>query len=533
MLLDAGANCSLPDLFGWTARDHVAFRGFWRIAELLEPPSVSENPPRSPKLPLTATNGMTSCVTGENRLFINLGTLDTRMPKSVLDMGPYLSRYPACSFPETGFSMEVDAIGAIGMSRTVQLPQLHDATYEPFFFTTRDYRNLQIVFKVYKNCTKSGGGLEHIGTAIALLDSLKGGLESVRENLVRYYTVPLIDKESMDFIGTVTFNFLLIKPCRSPGLSTSMTQNVFGRSAVTRVVGHRDVQLTRDHVPVIYHDFLVSESGADLAPHNLSFDQFMYISELQGSRQSHLAVMEDTITKRSNIPIKQRGRSRSRSLNTLVEENKYRNLINGMRHTFEYRRKGFKGNLRGEHIHSSFTTLEELLRSIPEEVHIDIELKYPMLWEAQDWQMDLYGVELNLFVDVILEKVSALAGNRAIVFTSFSPELCILASHKQQKYPVMFLNESNLFPTGDVRASNLQEAVHFARRWGLPGVVMSSEPFVTSPMLVPFVHDAGLVCVSFGALNDDPRNAKIQAKAGLDAIIVDNVNLISKTLMSS
>ncbi len=132
-----------------------------------------------------------------------------------------------------------------------------------------------------------------------------------------------------------------------------------------------------------------------------------------------------------------------------------------------------------------------------------------MLWEAEDWKMDLYGVELNLIVDTILDKVHSLAGDRAIVFTSFSPELCIIASHKQQRYPVMFLNESNLFPTGDIRASNLQQAVHFARRWGLPGVVMSSEPFVASPKLVRFVHDAGLVCVSFGALNDEPENAKV------------------------
>jgi hypothetical protein len=36
-----------------------------------------------------------------------------------------------------------------------------------------------------------------------------------------------------------------------------------------------DVQMTRDHVPIIYHDFLLSESGADLAPHHLSFDQVL------------------------------------------------------------------------------------------------------------------------------------------------------------------------------------------------------------------------------------------------------------------
>lgn len=40
-------------------------------------------------------------------------------------------------------------------------------------------------------------------------------------------------------------------------------------SAKSRV----DVQMTRDRVPVIYHYFLVSESGAKIVPHNLSVDQ--------------------------------------------------------------------------------------------------------------------------------------------------------------------------------------------------------------------------------------------------------------------
>lgn len=34
-----------------------------------------------------------------------------------------------------------------------------------------------------------------------------------------------------------------------------------------------DVQLTRDLVPIIYHDFSLSESGTDIAIHDLSFDQ--------------------------------------------------------------------------------------------------------------------------------------------------------------------------------------------------------------------------------------------------------------------
>ncbi len=133
-----------------------------------------------------------------------------------------------------------------------------------------------------------------------------------------------------------------------------------------------------------------------------------------------------------------------------------------------------------------------------------------MLWEAEDWNMDTYGVELNLFVDTILQKVYNFSGRRNIFFTSFSPELCVLLAHKQNRNPVLFLKESNLFPTSDVRDSNLQEAVCFARRWNLHGVVMSSEPFVMSPKLMAYVKDAGLICISFGFLNNDAENAKVR-----------------------
>jgi glycerophosphodiester phosphodiesterase len=36
-----------------------------------------------------------------------------------------------------------------------------------------------------------------------------------------------------------------------------------------------------------------------------------------------------------------------------------------------------------------------------------------MLWEAEDWKMDLYGIELNKFVDTTLQKVYSLGGQRA------------------------------------------------------------------------------------------------------------------------
>lgn len=132
-----------------------------------------------------------------------------------------------------------------------------------------------------------------------------------------------------------------------------------------------------------------------------------------------------------------------------------------------------------------------------------------MLWEAEDRSMDFFAVELNLFVDTILGMIYCLGGRRSITFSSFSPEICILLSIKQQDYPVLFISKAGSVPTGDVRAGNLQQAIHFAKSWRLAGIVMLSDVFVPCPRLLRYAKSAGLVCGSYGNLNDDPACAKV------------------------
>lgn len=132
-----------------------------------------------------------------------------------------------------------------------------------------------------------------------------------------------------------------------------------------------------------------------------------------------------------------------------------------------------------------------------------------MLFEARDFNMDTFAMELNLYLDTILEIVYKYGGKRPMFFTSFSPELCMLLTTKQQLYPVMFLTESGYIPTRDIRAISFQEAVRFAKKWNLEGVVIRSQPIMASPMLIDLVKSQGLVCASWGDLNDDPECAKV------------------------
>ena len=123
--------------------------------------------------------------------------------------------------------------------------------------------------------------------------------------------------------------------------------------------------------------------------------------------------------------------------------------------------------------------------------------------------MDTYAVEANHMVDTILDMVYRLAGSRAIFFSSFSPEICILLSRKQSRYPVYFLTRAGYLPSNDARAASLLGAVHFARSWNLRGIVCLSHPLVQCPHLIRYVKAVGLECISWGPFNDNPEFVRV------------------------
>lgn len=83
----------------------------------------------------------------------------------------------------------------------------------------------------------------------------------------------------------------------------------------------------------------------------------------------------------------------------------------------------------------------------------------------------------------------------------------------------------------DIRASSLQQAIRFATRWNMLGIVSECSVFKCS-RLVKVVKESGLVCVSYGKDNDDKVFVRKQIEAGVDAVIVDSVLAIRNELTS-
>lgn len=593
VLIEGSADLERVDSSGWTAKEHAALRGHVSIARLLsevllepeeDPDSVaSTSPPVSSSLAERKSNGITTptpsvkmsepvksfghrYLTDKSMILVSLGTMDTR--KSIRPVN--LDRIPLANAHstqlDTALSIVVSAKSAEGEAEVIDLPVQDNISTEPIVFHAADPSKVKLLFDLIP--TYSGSRERIVGRGVALLSTIKPTIGTKRMLLQGDVTVPIVAANDLEVIGSVTFNFLVITPFHHPSMVVTENQTYWKSMASTMVIGHRglgknqaagrrslqlgentiqsfiaaanlgasyvefDVQLTKDHVPVIYHDFLVSETGVDAPVHTLTLEQFLHVNEMRTPRHSRPASpVPFENPKVSNLKTGDPRASRLRSMSVGGgDSNESLDMEERMKHTRDVKMKGFKGNSRGNHIQAPFATLEEMFRKVPNNVGFNIEMKYPMLSESEDEEMDTYAVDINSFVDTVLTKAYDMGKGRNIIFSSFNPDICLLLSFKQPSIPVLFLTDAGTTPVGDVRATSLQEAIRFASRWNLLGVVCAAETLVYAPRLVRVVKESGLVCVSYGPLNNDPSKVKLQVKQGIDAVIVDSVLAIRRGL---
>ena len=572
LLIYFGVDLDMTDISGWTAREHAALRGHIDVANAItaatpsaDQPSLAKHPsqlniPVMNKRPngVTTSNGVSRdtepvkeyghrYLTKESMILVSLGSMDSRKAIEAVN----LDRIPLADAHstqlDTALSVVISASEARGEESIIDLPVQDNFSTDPFVFYAVDAARVKLLFDIVP--TYAGSNDRVVGRGVALLSSIKPSVGSKRISLQGDVSIPIIAANTLEVIGSVNFNFLIITPFTHPNMTITEDMTYWKSMASTMVIGHRglgknvagrnslqlgentiqsfiaaanlgasyvefDVQLTKDHVPVIYHDFLVSETGIDAPVHTLTLEQFLHVNDGRISRNSRPpspVQANPTVAKAMNGTDPRK--VRSMSLGDLTKDESV-NMSERMKHTRTFKEKGFKGNSRGRFIQAPFTTLEEMFRTLPERIGFNIEMKYPMLHESEAEEMDTYAVELNSFVDTVLTTVYDLGNKRNVIFSSFNPDICLLLSFKQPSIPILFLTDAGTSPVGDVRASSLQEAIRFASRWNLLGVVSAAEPLVICPRLVKVVKESGLVCVSYGTLNNDPSKVQVGEMCG-------------------
>ncbi|PGH05743.1 hypothetical protein AJ80_08300 [Polytolypa hystricis UAMH7299] len=564
-LLEAGANQETKDNSGWTAQEHATFRGHLEVAASLESLGMESHIGGPASSATVSKEVKYSFCPKQHYLIVNLGGMQERKPVVAVALRDCLSDYKNCVPRRVEYSIEVSSPEGTKPLVSLPLPILENTVNEPLVIPVKNISDSQLIFSIHRYASLAEPSaipvVELVGKGIALPGKQKDFCGDGREPMLREYAVHILDTKHLGCIGTVTFTCLIVKPFRFTDVVAPSITYPRVRDSSVQLVGHRglggnsggrenlqirentvesfisawkhgasfvenakilsDVQLTRDHVPVIFHDFSLSETGTDVPVYDLTLEQFLYAGEFQSPRYE----IDGKLQYKWIHP----GKPRSQSFNQDGELGAHE-IRKMLKSTVEF--KGSKPNARGDFIRGPLATLEELFVKLPEELGFNIEIKYPRLHEAIEAGITPIVTEINIFVDKTLEKIYRLAGNRPIILSSFTPEVCILLSIKQQRYPVLFITNAGKLPIRDMekRAGSLQIAVRFAKRWNLAGLVVACETFLLCPRLVGYVKGCGMICASYGGPNSVPENVKMQVDAGIDIIITDKVGLIAKIL---
>nr|CAD7452365.1 unnamed protein product [Timema tahoe] len=250
-----------------------------------------------------------------------------------------------------------------------------------------------------------------------------------------------------------------------------------------------DVQLSKDLVPVLYHDFHVCIA-------------MKRKKQLEEPDMLELPLKDLTLNQLHLLKVYH-----------LAERSSNRVFSN-----------------EDEDDHQPFPTLQQALETLDPHTGFNIEIKWNM--QLQDGTYEVYHpFDLNMYLDTVLKVVLRHAGTRKIVFSCFHPDVCTMIRLKQNKYPVMFLTQGvtdKYPPYQDPRAQSIPMAVHHAKATDILGINVHTEDILRDPSQVKLVLDSGLILFCWGDDNNDMDTIQHLKKLGLHGIIYDKIDQVSR-----
>ncbi len=265
LLVEAGADLEKPDLSGWTSKEHACLRGHRDIARKLaalttapdtsdsESSTVASSPPTSFSLAdrkSGGTNGNGTVkttepvktfghryLTNESMVLVSLGSMDMRKAVEAVKLDRIPLAHAHSTQLDTALSIVVSASGANGEPSIIDLPVQDNVSTDPIVFMTADPAKVKLLFDIVP--TYSGMKDQIVGRGVALLSSVKPSVGSNRITLQGDTTVPIMAANTLEVIGSVNFNFLIITPFKHPNMSITENQTYWKSMTSTMVIGHR------------------------------------------------------------------------------------------------------------------------------------------------------------------------------------------------------------------------------------------------------------------------------------------------------
>uniref|UniRef100_A0A8C1TZM7 Glycerophosphocholine phosphodiesterase GPCPD1-like n=1 Tax=Cyprinus carpio TaxID=7962 RepID=A0A8C1TZM7_CYPCA len=405
------------------------------------------------------------------------------------------------SWPEMTTTLEISLISDSGYKSRHSQPEcgyaLEPSRWTEYSIHTMDPDNLELTFEFYEeelSETVVQGDVHpgHMGTAILLSSTF---VESGKDQGV--VTLPIMSRNARQTIGKVRVDYLVTRPIQHFQCDMSQSFAKYWKKRSALDVGHRgagmwiylentiasflsaanhgaayvefDVHLSKDLVPIVYHDLTCCISTKK------KFD-----------KNSMLLV---------EVPVKDL--------------------------TFDQLQL-----LKVRLISDSF-----IFQAVPDHVGFNIELKWICQFKDGSWDAKLSTYfNMNQFLDIILTCVLQNAGNRRIVFSCFDPDICTMVRQKQNKYPILFLTQgvTDLYPElMDIRCQSTKIAMSFAQSENILGISAHTDELLRNMEFIREAQSKGLVVFCWGDYNNDHENRMKLREHGIDGLIYDRLALIS------
>lgn len=430
----------------------------------------------------------------------------------------------ATSWHKMATTLEMSMITADGYKSRHSQPEcgyaLEPSRWTEYTIQTMDPDNLELTFEFFEEELSEKvvqGDIHpgHVGTACLLSSSFP---ESGKDSGIA--TLPIMGRNSRQTIGKVRVGYLVIRPIESLQCDMRASFTKYWRKRSALDVGHRgagkthaakhhkigentiasfltaanhgaayvefDVHLSKDSVPIVYHDLTCCISSKkkndknvmlfEVPVKDLTFDQLQLLKVAHATAiHAHADMDEDED----------------------IDE------------------------------HQPFPSLSQIFQAVPEHVGFNIELKWICQMKDGSWDGNLSSYfNMNPFLDIILSCVLQNAGTRRILFSSFHPDICSMVRQKQNKYPILFLTQgvSDVYPElMDIRCQSTQIAMSFAQSENILGISAHAEELLKSMECIRQAQAKGLVVFCWGDDNNQHENRRRLREQGIDGLIYDGI----------
>ncbi|XP_041420265.1 glycerophosphocholine phosphodiesterase GPCPD1 isoform X1 [Xenopus laevis] len=435
---------------------------------------------------------------------ILLPKMDSTFDISLISNTEYKSRH---SQPECGYALQPDR-------------------WTEFSIHTMDPDNLELLFDFFEEelseAVVQGDTLPgHVGTACLLSSAMT---EIGKSNGV--LTLPIMSRKARQTLGKVRVDYIVIKPIQGHHCDMSVSFSKYWKPRTPLDVGHRGAgnSSTTAKLAKVRENTVASLKNA--ASHGAAFVEFdVHLSK------DHVPVIYHDLT--CCISMKKKVNSDSLELFEIpVKELTYDQLqLLKLAHVNALKLKDHYDAIDEECSVSDnqpFPSLQTVLESVPEGVGFNIEIKWICQERSGKWDGNLSTYfDMNLFLDIILKTILEKAGRRRVVFSSFDADICTMVRLKQNKYPILFLTQgqSDIYPElMDLRSRSTPIAISFAQFENLLGINVHTEDLLMNPNYIQEAKSKGLVVFCWGDDTNDPENRQLMREYGIDGLIYDRIS---------